>query len=82
MMKINAGNDSKLNMEYDGQSVTIKYVDKTDGKEKNETVSVSVEEFISRFICHIPDEQFKTIRYYGMYSRRTKRVYKKILSIW
>uniref|UniRef100_UPI001476B3E5 transposase n=1 Tax=Robertmurraya siralis TaxID=77777 RepID=UPI001476B3E5 len=57
-------------------------MDKTDGKEKNETVSVSVEEFISRFICHIPDEQFKTIRYYGMYSRRTKRVYKKILSIW
>uniref|UniRef100_UPI0016434A92 transposase n=1 Tax=Staphylococcus epidermidis TaxID=1282 RepID=UPI0016434A92 len=65
---------------YDGQFVTFKYMDKTDGKEKTETVSV--EEFISRLIRHIPDEQFKTIRHYGMYSRRMKNVCKKILSAW
>lgn len=63
---------------YDGQSVTFKYKDKTDGKEKTETVSV--EEFISRLIRHIPDEQFKTIRHYGMYSRRSKNICKKVLS--
>lgn len=57
--------------EYDGQFVTFKYIDKTDVKEKRETISV--EEFIDRLIRHIPDENFKTIRYYGVYSRRTKK---------
>jgi hypothetical protein len=65
--------------EYDGQYVTFKYVDKTDGKEKRETISV--EEFISRLIRHIPDENFKTIRYYGIYSRRIKTISKKMISI-
>ncbi|MDL0421356.1 transposase [Caldibacillus thermoamylovorans] len=65
---------------YDGQYVTFKYKDKTDGKEKTETVTV--EEFISRLIRHIPDEQFKTIRHYGMYSRRIKNLCKKVLNAW
>jgi predicted transcriptional regulator len=65
---------------YDGQFVTFKYKDKTDGKEKMETVSV--EEFITRLIRHIPDEQFKTIRHYGMYSRRSKNICKKVLNAW
>lgn len=60
--------------------MTFKYKDKTDGKEKTETISV--EEFISRLIRHIPDEQFKTIRHYGMYSRRSKNLCKKVLSEW
>jgi ferritin-like protein len=64
--------------EYDGQTVTFKYVDKTDGKEKKETISV--EEFISRLIRYIPDENFKTIRYYGIYSRRIKTLSKKMIS--
>ncbi len=66
--------------EYDGQFVTFKYIDKKDGKEKHEVVTV--EEFISRLIRHIPDEQFKTIRYYGMYSRRSKKISKKLLTTW
>ncbi|WP_449305990.1 IS91 family transposase, partial [Piscibacillus salipiscarius] len=65
---------------YDGQFVTFKYEDKTDGKEKHETVTV--EEFIILLIRHIPDEQFKTIRHYGLYSRRSKSISKKIISIW
>jgi hypothetical protein len=65
--------------EYDGHYVTFKYVDKTDGGEKRETISV--EEFISRIIRHIPDEQFKTIRHYGIYSRRLKKASKKMISI-
>nr|WP_240338323.1 hypothetical protein [Peribacillus alkalitolerans] len=31
---------------------------------------------------HIPDEQFKTIRHYGVYSRRSKKLCKKILAEW
>jgi hypothetical protein len=65
---------------YVGQKITFKYKDKTDGKEKTEIVSV--EEFISRLIRHIPDEQFKTIRHYGMYSRRSKNLCKQVLCTW
>jgi hypothetical protein len=65
---------------YDGKCVTFRYTDKTDGKEKRETVSV--EEFIARVIRHIPDEQFKTIRHYGVYSRRTKSLSKKLVTAW
>lgn len=53
---------------------------KTDGKEKTE--KVTAEEFITRLIRHIPDEQFKTIRHYGIYSRRSKSLSKKILTTW
>jgi len=66
--------------EYDGEYVTFKYHDKNDGQEKRETLTV--EEFISRLIVHIPDEQFKTIRYYGVYSRRIKALCKTIISAW
>jgi len=65
---------------YDGQYVTFRYHDKKDGKEKLETITV--EEFIKRLIVHIPDEQFKTIRYYGIYSRRIKAISKKLISNW
>jgi len=67
-------------VEYDGEYVTFKYIDKVDGKEKLETVTV--DEFIKRLIRHIPDEQFKTIRHYGMYSRRSKSLSKKLLANW
>jgi hypothetical protein len=66
--------------EYDGQYVTFRYHDKKDGQEKRE--KLTVEEFIARLIVHIPEEQFKTIRYYGVYARRIKAKCKKIISIW
>lgn len=62
---------------YDGEVVTFKYFDKTEQKEKEETIAV--EEFIARIIKHIPDEQFKTIRYYGIYSRRGKALADKLI---
>lgn len=65
---------------YDGQMVTFRYHDKTDGVEKRETVTV--EEFITRLIWHIPDEQFKTIRHYGVYARRIKGMCKKLVTAW
>ena len=66
--------------EYDGEYVTFRYYDKLDQQEKVE--KVSVEEFIARIIRHIPDEQFKTIRHYGVYSRRIKKLSKKLVGTW
>lgn len=66
--------------EYDGKTVTFCYHDKTSGQEKCETLSV--EEFIGRLICHIPDEQFKMIRHYGVYARRSKKICRQKISIW
>jgi hypothetical protein len=66
--------------DYDGHYVTYRYYDKKDEQDKLETISV--EEFIARLIVHIPDEQFKTIRYYGVYSRRIKSLCKKLITVW
>jgi len=65
---------------YDGETVTFQYYDKTEKKDKEETIKV--EEFIGRLIRQIPDEQFKTIRHYGVYSRRIKRLCKELVSGW
>lgn len=67
-------------VDYDGEFVEFRYQDKTDGQEKTERIPV--EEFIARIIRHIPDENFKTIRYYGVYSRRIKALCKKLVSVW
>ena len=66
-------------LSYDGRTVTFKYFDKKEKKEKTETIDVM--EFIARIIRHIPDANFKTIRYYGLYSRRNKGKIDKILKI-
>lgn len=59
---------------------TFLYHDKTEGIEKRETVTV--EEFITRLIRHIPDEQFNTIRHYGVYAHRIKGLCKKLVTAW
>jgi hypothetical protein len=66
--------------EYDGDYVVFSYTDKADGEEKTERVTV--EEFIARLIRHIPDEQFKTIRHYGVYSRRLKKLCRQMVTTW
>jgi hypothetical protein len=55
---------------YDGQNVTYKYTRHEDNKVIVETVHVY--EFIKKIIIHIPEKNFKMIRYFGLYSRRTK----------
>lgn len=65
---------------YDGEYVTFVYWDKTEEEEKQETMTV--EEFIGRVIRHIPEENFKMIRYYGVYSRRMKKLCKRLVSDW
>ena len=55
---------------YDGESVTFKYKRHEDNKEIIDKVSVF--EFIKKVIIHIPDKNFKMVRYFGLYSRRCK----------
>ena len=64
---------------YDGKMVAFKYFDKTEKKEKIEIITTM--EFIARIIRHIPDKNFKTIRYDGLYSRKNKGEIDKILKI-
>jgi hypothetical protein len=55
---------------YDGKEVTFWYEDR---EGKRHFVTMQVREFIKALIQHIPDRNFKMIRHYGAYSRRTKR---------
>jgi hypothetical protein len=55
---------------YDGKEVTFWYEDR---EGKRHFVTMKVREFIKALIQHIPDRNFKMIRHYGAYSRRTKR---------
>lgn len=57
-------------MSYDGKKVTFYYESHEDGKKIEETIDAI--EFIKKLIIHIPEEQFKMIRYYGIYANNTK----------
>jgi Putative transposase/Transposase zinc-binding domain len=57
---------------YDGKYVSFYYVN-NDNIRVN--VVMKVYDFISALIQHIPPPQFKMIRYYGAYARRSKRKY-------
>ena len=58
---------------YDGSSVTFWYKD-NDGVKH--VVTMDVFQFIEALIQHIPDRQFKMIRYYGAYARKWKSRFK------
>lgn len=62
--------------EYDG--INVKYWYK-DNEEKRYDCSLPVMDFIKSIIQHIPERQFKMIRYYGIYSRKLKRKYQAFL---
>jgi hypothetical protein len=55
---------------YDGQSVTFKYLDRRYNLYTTKTFSV--EDFIAKFVQHIPDHNFRMIRYYGFLSNRLR----------
>jgi len=67
---------------YDGKSVTFYYDEKNKKGEviRRHYVTKTVDEFISAIIGHIPDSQFKTIRYYGVYHRPKRRHFRELLS--
>jgi ribosomal protein L32 len=62
---------------YNGKEVTFWYED----DDKVRQVTMSVEEFISAIIDHIPEKNFKTIRHYGIYSRGVKKKFKRLLGM-
>ena len=57
-------------LKYDGENVTYKYTRHEDNKTIVEVVHVY--EFIKKIIVHIPEKNFKMIRYFVIYSRRSK----------
>lgn len=65
---------------YDGQEVKFWY-ERHENQEKVEVV-LPVEKFIGLLVRHIPDGQFKMVRYYGIYSRKRKNNAQKIMSVW
>lgn len=63
---------------YDGKTVTFYYMDNDDIMHH---VTMTVSEFISAIIGHIPDRQFKTVRYYGVYYRIRRKHFKRLLCL-
>lgn len=66
-------------LDYDGEYVTFRYQRHEDNKVIKEKVHVF--EFIKRLIIHIPNENFKTVRYYGIYAKKHKFHDKMIMLI-
>lgn len=56
---------------YDGKSVTFEYLDHY--TDTTETVSLPVLEFLKRLIAHIPEKNFRNIRYYGFLANRVRK---------
>lgn len=63
---------------YNGKNITFWYVDNDD---ITHHVTMMIEEFISAIIGHIPDIQFKTVRYYGVYYRVKRKRFKRLLCL-
>jgi hypothetical protein len=61
--------ESKLK-HYDGNEVTFRYLDHTTKIYRN--FKLTAEQFIERFIQHIPDVGFRMIRYYGFLAHRVR----------
>lgn len=61
---------------YDGEHVTFEYKDKL--TREYTRIRLTADEFIGRLVRHIPEKGFRTIRYYGFYSNRTKEKREKL----
>jgi hypothetical protein len=57
--------------DYDGQNVTFWY--QPHGSEEIVTETIPAFEFIKKLIIHIPDRNFKMLRYYGFYTVRNAK---------
>lgn len=55
---------------YDGKNVTFEYLDHYN--ETTEICSLPVFDFIARLISHIPDKNFRCIRYFGFLANRVR----------
>ena len=66
-------------LDYDGKYVTFYYDRHEDGKRIVEKLNAI--QFIKRLIIHIPEEQFKMVRYYGLYAKKYKHSSKLFLMV-
>ena len=57
---------------FDGRYVSFFYEEHREEEIIRHDVTMFVDDFISALIQHIPESQFKMIRYYGAYARKTK----------
>ena len=57
---------------YDRKEVTYQYLDHY--TKETHTMTLPVLEFIGRVVTHIPDQHFRTIRYYGFLSNRLSAI--------
>lgn len=57
--------------DYDGRTVTFEYEDKSE--QTHRVIQLPIEGFISRLVRHIHDKHFRQIRYYGIYSTRSRK---------
>ena len=67
--------DSRI-INYDTKNVTFIY--KRD--EKEHTVVMDKYEFIHNVVKHIPDKNFKMVRYFGIHARRAKKRVKEVMN--
>ena len=51
-------------LEYDGNYITYEYLDHYTNK--TEEITITVKQFIGKLIKHIPDENYRVIRYGGL----------------
>jgi len=64
---------------FDGKHVSFFYEEHKEEEIIRHNVTMLVDDFISALIQHIPEPQFKMIRYYGAYARRTKSIFKSYM---
>jgi hypothetical protein len=69
-------NNSRI-MGYDRESVTFFY---RDHEKSIQYKTFSVHEFISAVIQHLPEKQFRLVRYYGVYSRKKIKGFRAVQS--
>lgn len=63
-------------LDYDGESVTFYYENENKSRV---TIKLPVFEFIHRIVQHVPEPNFKMIRYYGLYARNKKKITKQLM---
>jgi hypothetical protein len=61
--------ESKLR-HFDGNEVVFKYLDHVTNTYRN--FKLSAEQFIACLVCHIPDANFRMLRYYGFLANRVR----------
>ncbi|MBQ3421305.1 MAG: transposase [Romboutsia sp.] len=67
-------------IKYDGKNVTYTYKEKTTRKRFFNTINVL--DFIGKLVQHINKKHFKSIRRYGLYSRRLNKLSIKIINLF